>query len=107
MAAPSRIRGHRGDVLDDGPLKEPHTIVQGQKVYRKESCTLDHRVRAADGGIAHSVPARKYFGLWQCGCCGGLIAPSLRRKARTITLGKYNADAGHANGNGNGARGAA
>lgn len=102
MAAPSRIQGHWDDTLDEGPLREPSAVIGGHKVYRKESCTLDHKVRRPDGSIAHSVPSRRYFGLWQCGCCDGLIVPRLRY-ARTITLAKYKGD-GHTNGNGNGHR---
>lgn len=89
MSAPSRIRGHWDDTLDEGPVKEPSAIVAGHKVYRKESCTLDHK----------PVPARRYMGLWQCRCCDGIIAPRLRT-TRTITLAKYKQGEGHTNGNG-------
>lgn len=68
MSAPPRSSY---DCIDDGPLKEPHALVAGHKVYRKEACTLDHR----------PVPARTYLGLKQCACCFGIIAPRLRRRA--------------------------
>ena len=77
------------DALEDGPLAEPWQVVGGHKVYRKESCTLDHK----------PVRARKYFGLWQCRCCDGIIAPQLRR-TRTLSLAPIVMRA-HTNGNGN------
>ena len=88
----NRVRGHWDDQLEDGPLKEPKTVVNGHLVYRKESCTMDHR----------PVAARKYFGLWQCSACFGIIAPSLRR-LRMIRLRELKVeDVLHTNGNGNG-----
>lgn len=94
MAAPSRIRGHWDDTLDEGPVREPSLYVAGHKVYRKESCTLDHK----------PVGARRYMGLWQCRCCNGIIAPGLR-KVRTLTIAPFKSEAhgngnGHSNGNG-------
>ena len=56
--------GQWDDRMDEGPLVEPSMIVQGHddypghKVYRKEACTLDHRVRNARGELVPSVPAR-------------------------------------------------
>ena len=76
------------DALEDGPLAEPFEMVRGHKVYRKESCTLDHK----------PVRARKYLGLWQCRCCDGIIAPRLRRK-RFLSLSPI-VTGGHMNGNG-------
>jgi hypothetical protein len=88
----NRVLGHWDDKLEEGPTPEPFVIVDGHKVYRKESCTLDHK----------PVRARRYFGLWQCRCCNGLIVPSLRRK-RVISLVAYKHGGTHTNGhNGNG-----
>lgn len=75
------------DTMDEGPTPEPWAYVGGHKVYRKDSCTLDHR----------PVPARRYFGLWQCACCGGIIAPALRR-LRVLKLQAFRVDPNHTNG---------
>lgn len=81
------VTGHRDDEMDTGPLREPWKIVQGHKVYRKEACTLDHK----------PVAARRYFGLWQCSCCHGIIAPALR-KLRVLRLGAHVIEETHVNG---------
>lgn len=94
MSVGNRVLGHWDDKLEDGPTPEPFVFVDGHKVYRKESCTLDHK----------PVRARRYFGLWQCRCCNGLIVPSLRRQ-RVLRFVAYKpglrGDA-QQNGNGNG-----
>ena len=84
----NRVAGYL-DLMDEGPVKEPWAYVGGHKVYRKDSCTMDHR----------PVPARRYFGLWQCACCNGIIAPVLR-KLRRLKLEAFKPEPPHANGNG-------